>query len=445
MVQEFLREKVMAKKDPLSCVDTERAIIGVVVASRGNALDNVRLPEEAFTTVQTRECWKGCVRLYSRGVQIDPAALIAEMGDQYARIGKSQFEEIIAWQPAENTHLYENILKEKLMLRRLRDTADHIKEAVVVPGVSATDVLGTASSELGMVDADGDANNLAPVLLDKISAELLDMQQGNVPPVIKTHIEWFDRNIGGLYPGEYIAIASRPGLGKTALMEAIIENLVANEYNQRPVLVFERDMNPKTFMIRLACRAARIPYTFYHRRSLSEPQIAYLMKIVDKYKTAPLILKSPAGMTPETMIAEIRREVRVNKVEAVFLDHIQALNTGKDDLRTGLTKASLQLRACVTDYNVSLTALAHINRSGAEKPTANDIKEFDQLLGDVDALMMLWRDKDKEPEEDRTDSRAPKAMVASVGKCRSGGTPDITLWWDGPTMSFTERVEAKEE
>lgn len=432
------------KKDPLSSIDTERAIISIIVSTRGEALDNIRLPDEAFTTVQTREPYIACQKLYGRGVSIDPPALIAELGDTYGRIGKTQFEELISYVPIENANLYANILKDKMMLRRMRDVAQKIEREVVVDGVKASEILGKANIELAAVDADADSENLAPVLWDKVDKEIVDMINGEIPPYIRTFIPWMDKAFGGLYPGEYLGIASRPGLGKTALMEAIIQNLTTNEYNPVPTLVFERDMSPKQLIIRLACRAATVPFHMYHRRTLNPGQMDRLRKAIALYRKVPLIVKSPAGMNVDTMIAEIRREVRVNKVETVFLDHIQSLGSNEKEMRVELTRASMALRSCCTDYNIALTVLAHINRTGKDKPSENDIKEFDQLLGDVDGLMMLWRDHEKDDPEMADDPNTPKAAMATVGKCRSGGKFDIPLWWHGPAMSFTERVVSEE-
>jgi replicative DNA helicase len=132
------------------------------------------------------------------------------------------------------------------------------------------------------------------------------------------------------------------------------------------------------------------------------------------------------------MSAIVRRDHRTKGTRAVFLDHIQVLSVGKD-IREGLTRASIAIRQTVTETNIPHVVLAHINREGSKgRPTAENIKEFDQLHGDCDGMAILWTDADKtkiEPGE-------MLPMKVFFAKNRNGPTGEDSLLFDGSLMAF---------
>jgi len=250
---------------------------------------------------------------------------------------------------------------------------------------------------------------------------------------IPTTLGPWDEQFGGLMPGQLYALAGRPATGKTAALEMMIQACLEREL---PVCVFEKDMSPEKLIARMACRATDVQYWRYSRGAMHPAEIRNLRRGIEVFEKCPMHLYNPTGLTAERMCQIARRDIRINGVKAVFLDHIQALKVGKD-LREGLTQASLTIRASVTETDVPHVVLAHINRNGAKgRPRPEDIKEFDQLYGDCDGMMILWND------QDRTELAQDEMMTTKfyTAKNRDGGVSEAEMLFDGTRMMFKPKA-----
>jgi replicative DNA helicase len=231
------------------------------------------------------------------------------------------------------------------------------------------------------------------------------------------------------------ALAGRPGCGKTAMMEEMIQSLLFQEV---PVCVFEKDMSPEKLMARIACRGVGVPFWRYARGIMDRMSVSRIREALAVLRKQPLYVFNPTTLTADKMCSIARKCIRLNGVGAVFLDHIQALRVGeKQDLRAGLTQASLTIRANVTETNVPHILLAHINREGSKgRPSPENIKEFDQLYGDCDGMGILWSEKS------RADLEEGELMEMNfyVAKNRDGEITDDPLLFDGANLSFKNKA-----
>jgi len=206
--------------------------------------------------------------------------------------------------------------------------------------------------------------------------------------------------------------------------------------DDRPVLVFEKDMAPRMMIERMACRLAKVSYWNFSRGFASGHERSEIRRFNDALKQTPLLLYNPTGLTAEKMSAITRREKRVSKIEAVFLDHVGVLTVGKD-LREGLTKGSICIRTTATETDLPHVVLSHINRNGAKsRPTPEDIKEFDQLFGDCDGMGILWT------EEDKTQVKNGDYLKMKIyfAKNRFGPVGEEDILFDGKLMAFRNKA-----
>ena len=260
-------------------------------------------------------------------------------------------------------------------------------------------------------------------------AKLTRMDSGQVEPGLRTGISAWDALFGGLLPGQYYGLGGRPGMGKSAMMEQMIYRLVAEEV---PVLLFEKDMSLGMLIERIACREARVPYWRFIRRLTNHEERERIRVVVDGLGKSCLRLHNPTNLTADKLCAMVRREQRQHGVQAVFLDHIQLLDVGKE-LREGLTRASIALSRHIPESNIPHVVLFHVNRNAAAgRPRGEDVKEFDQLLGDVDALAMLWSEVKR--EDLRPGESLPVKFFAP--KNRNGAVAEEEMLFESELMRF---------
>ena len=328
---------------------------------------------------------------------------------------------------------YLPILQDQLARRRLHALFTWgVQE--IIGRRDAAQITAEAQQRLATCEPLADtADHILPGAISDLLLELDDLDAGKKPRALQTCIPAWNRAFGGLPDAAYLALGGRPGTGKTAMMEQIVFDLLVSEV---PVCVFERDMSPKKLLARMACRSANVPFWKLAKGYTNAQERERIRTAYAGLNTSKLRLHNPRGLTAAKLCSIVRREIQLYGIQAVFLDHIQVLDLDGEELRTGLTRASTMLRANTTETGVPHVVLFHINRNGAKggRPAPEDVKEFDQLLGDVDGMVMLWGEKRMEDMP----TGEPLPVNFYTAKNRDGATAEDEILFDGDTMTFTE-------
>lgn len=274
-------------------------------------------------------------------------------------------------------------------------------------------------------------------LLESSHSEVMDLlsklKSGEGLGAIKTGISAIDESIMGVVPGMFDVYAAEAGCGKTSLVEMIALRMLLEE---RPVLIFQRDMTPAGFYFRLACRMAGVTVSeirkYYQRM---KPEIEQVEKWALKLSKTPLKLYSPDGCTGADVRSIARRESRKSGIKVVIVDHIRTLRHTKKTSWDGLEESSGYIRQSTNETGIPHIVLAHINREGAksERPTISNIKGGDQLKDDSDNCCVMWA------SEGKVDSIIPpenKKISFAFDKCRWDWSSVHTMNYNGPKMRF---------
>lgn len=414
--------------------DTERAFIGCVVQSQGAVLDTYRATPEHFFRFDTRLVFEAAEHLYANGKPVTTFTVRQRLTkEQVEQVGgDSAIIEICNSASAGMAEYLFGILNDKLTLRRTQEALAWA-QAEIFTTMDSRAFCGELTSRMSGLEAESASENMVPTCISAIRKKLDRMDAGITETGYRTPLDVWDRAFGGIINGQMYALAGRPGAGKTAMMETLIDNLLSQG---APVSVFEKDMSPQKLMERLACRGVGVPFWRYAQGKLERHSTAKIRKALEVIEKQPLYVYNPAGLTAEKFCAIARRDIRTKGVKAVFLDHIQTLKVGRD-MREGLTQASLTIRAHVTESNVPHIILAHLNRNGAKgRPKPEDIKEFDQLYGDCDGMALLWSEKD------RADLDPGEWMDVNfyVAKNRDGDVTEDSVWFDGANLTFKNKT-----
>lgn len=250
---------------------------------------------------------------------------------------------------------------------------------------------------------------------------------------IESGLRPIDSTLGGLCQAQLLYICARAGKGKTAALEQMFEKLLGQE---RPILVFQRDMPVDMMIERMACRSASVSYFVYRKGCSSREDNLRVRHELEKLKRlkGKLIIRSPFQLTAQDLLSIVRKDKNKYGIEAVFLDHIQNIDIGKYELREGLTKASSTIRRSAQDSKLPHVIIAQLNREAQEgvRPKASNVKEFDGAYADCDAMVMLWSEKSQ--TEISPGELLP--VKFTFVKNRHGPETEEEMMFDGALMKF---------
>jgi replicative DNA helicase len=80
------------------------------------------------------------------------------------------------------------------------------------------------------------------------------------------------------------------------------------------------------------------------------------------------------------------------------------------------------------EHEVPVILISQLNRNvehrGGE-PELHDLRDSGAIEQDADIVLLMWRDDEDE-------------VKIKIGKQRDGPTPELPIWFDGASFTFTE-------
>src|SRR5690606_20847356 len=141
------------------------------------------------------------------------------------------------------------------------------------------------------------------------SIEVVDAALGHlfgekeIVPGIPTGINDLDELIGGLYPGQMIVLAGRPGHGKTTLGAQIARNLANNGV---PTVFFSQEMPKEELGQRNASAETGVAFSKIREGKVSSKELEDLAGYVDQQEDKPLYVDDD----PDQSVGEISLKTR---------------------------------------------------------------------------------------------------------------------------------------
>ncbi len=431
------------ENDVAQDTESEKALLCLIMQSNGQVLDDVPLVDEHFLYPPHRILFPIFKEIVESGHTVDftlvssaltARSLVMEAG------GLGYLQKIqITGAPYSNRHEYFSAVNECLCRRRLLEIGQIAQDGARPTGESVEESAGKIADKLSSLDPSSSGNDVLAPTCDAAITRIDAIAAGNTQRGPRTGIEAWDDAFGGMVPGWMFALCARQGLGKTAMMEQMVAEILAGG---EPVCVFSCDMDPEQLVMRMACRGAGVSLRALERGKVDPMKVSEVKENIKLLKRTKFRLHNLTHLDSDTLIATCRNDMRRYKCKIFFLDHIQLIKPKKDeDRRTAISNASKAIRNLCTRYKATFVALAHLNRNAAEETArAHHVKESDDVLGEADGLVMLHATED--PSE--LEMGEPWEIDFIVGKNRLGPTGrKYPLDFHREIMEFHRRDLAK--
>ena len=199
---------------------------------------------------------------------------------------------------AANCERYAEIVKEKSILRRLMNLASTIYSKAQRQEGEVKELLDEAESkvfEIATRRTDKgfqQIKNLLPATFNKM--EELDKLKGQITGLATSMTE-LDNLTAGMHGGEFIVIAGRPGMGKTAFALRIMENVAVEQ--GKGCAIFSLEMSSEQIVQRLLCSRARVGSHRLRTGSLRDHEWTNLNIAAGPLAESPIYIDDSASMT----------------------------------------------------------------------------------------------------------------------------------------------------
>ena len=335
---------------------------------------------------------------------------------------------------AANIGAYADIVRERAVLRQLISAGSGITEsAFEAEGRTSEDLLDAAMKavfDISDEQLDGDGPlQVAPMLDDAFERIDQRFKNPNALTGLETGFADLDRYTAGFQDSDFIVIAGRPSMGKTALAVNIAEHAVmhAND-NDAAVLIFSMEQPAEQLVIRLLSSLGRIDQNRLRTGKLDEEDWPRLEGAVNQLKHKPLYIDDAGGLTPNAVRARARRVARIAGLKLIIVDYMQLMRSeGRSENRTlELSEISRTLKSVARELRCPLVALSQLNRAlenrEDKRPRMSDLRESGAIEQDADVILFIYRD-----EEYNEDSEDKGLAEVIIGKQRNGPTGRIKM------------------
>ena len=345
---------------------------------------------------------------------------------------------------ATNVGAYADIVRERAILRQLISAGSDIAESAFEPdGRSSDDLLESAMQTVfdisdARLQGDGPLQ-VAPLLTDAFERVDLLSKNPNALTGLETGFADLDRYTAGFQDSDFIVIAGRPSMGKTALAVNIAEYAVMHEDdNEAAVLIFSMEQPTEQLVLRLLSSLGRIDQNRLRSGRLHDDEWPRLESAVNQLKHKPLYIDDTGGLTPNAVRARARRVARsAGRLKLIVVDYMQLMRAeGRSENRTlELSEISRTLKAIAKEMRCPLVALSQLNRAVEnredKRPRMSDLRESGAIEQDADVILFIYRD-----DVYNKDSEDKGLAEIIIGKQRNGPTGMFKLRFFGELTKF---------
>ncbi len=442
----------MEERVPPQNIEAEQSVLGAMLIDKeAIAKATEILSAEDFYREAHRVIFSAMLEIYNKNEAVDMITVtdILRRDNKLEDVGGIAYITSLAnvVLTAANVKYHAEIVAEKSVLRQLVKVSTEI----AAMGYEANDEVGvlldTAESrilEISNRKKRADFTPISAVLMDSVqNIEKLLNNKGGLTG-IPTGFNDLDKLTSGLHPSDFIILAARPSMGKTALALNIVQNVALRAHKRvggdpRSVAFFSLEMSKEQLVNRMLCAEANIDSQRLRIGEMKEDDWTHLWDACDVMSKAKIYIDDTAGITVMDMRSRARRLKAEHGLDLIVVDYLQLMQgSGKrntsGDRQQEVSEISRSLKALARELDVPVLALSQLSRGvearQVKRPMLSDLRESGSLEQDADIVAFLYREDYYNPE---TENKHTELIIA---KHRNGPVDTVNLFFHKQFTKF---------
>lgn len=403
----------------------EKEILGCIL--KDNSLINeTNININHFQSESSKLLFQSMLVLASRGDAIDQVTLMAENYDYIQDLGGVNFiTELKSIGDVNNFETYERRFIEQYKERESKN--------IVANWMSNKDA--NTNDLITKLQEIEDAGIVEEESIKNVIAKMKELPFSNTPTNrgVPSGLRDLDKFLGGFRNTESYIIGARPSMGKTALMLYLA--LSAIKSGAVP-LIFSLEMSKESLTMRLFSMLGNInTFLAQDPQSLTNAQKENWKSAGETLEKLDFEIYDSSMQTIPYMRSQIRKAKRKyeGKQVVVFIDYLTLIEyEGKyNNEKDRVTEISKGLKNMARDYDCPVITLAQLSRAVEQRqdkrPMMSDLRESGGIEQDADGIIFLYRDSYYNPENDSNE------LEIILAKHRNGPTGTATVYYNKAT------------
>ena len=424
------------KKTPPHSLEAEKTVLGGILVNNEslNTVLSIISPEDFYKDANRKIIEKIIVLvdkslpadLLSLSEELQRAGALDEVG------GASYLASLMDGVPKSlNVEYHAQIIKEKSLLRRLIMSSAKIISSSYEQKEDADELLNEAQAAILEVAE----QRVKPgfVRVGHLTKPTLDMiatlaERREAVTGVPTGFRDLDNLTAGLHKSEFIVVAARPSMGKTALCLNISQYV--GQQTDYAVGFFSMEMAKEQIIIRMLGADSQLDIKRVRTGFISEREFEKLKLSAEALSHARIFLDETSGLTVMEMKAKARRLKMENNLDVLFIDYIQLMRPGGrfENRNQEMAYISRSLKELAKEIQIPVVGISQLSRAPEKgrrepRPQLSELRESGAIEQDADVVIFIYRPEVYHPQDESLRGIAE----VNVAKQRNGPTDILRL------------------
>ncbi|WP_055667135.1 replicative DNA helicase [Desnuesiella massiliensis] len=415
-------------------LEAELQVLGAILIDNNSICSIIDfLHYEDFYNPRNSIIYKTMVDMYKNNENIDLTTLADRLSNKLQEVGGITYlSEICAsCLSAVSVAAYGEIVKEKSNKRRLMDIMKASMEDINKRDIKSNILIDDMQHKLINIKffkslEDGSLEEPMVSFLSRLEERY---KNGGDTEGIKCGFKNLDKALGGLMRQDFIILAARPSMGKTAV--ALNLALKVSIESKANTAFFNLEMGKQQIIERAIASMTDIPLKSIKNGIFEDDAFVSIAKASNTIITSGLKIYDKI-FTLQGIREECKRLKLQGGLDVVFIDYLQLINSEeKAENRTqDISKISRSLKLMAKEFDITVIALSQLSRApetrSDHRPMLSDLRESGAIEQDADIVMFLYRD-----EYYNADTDKPGIIECIIAKNRNGEVGTARLKWKG--------------
>jgi len=447
------------KKAPPHSLEAERSILGGILVNNQNlsVVLSVIGPEDFYREAH-RQILDRIILLIDKGLPVDLLSLTEALkrdGLLEEAGGASYLASLMDGVPRSlNVGYHAQVVKEKALLRRLIASSMKIvtssyeehdePDAILDEAQSAIIDVAEQRTKTGFIPM----GQLVPATLETL--EVMSKRRDFITGVPSGFTD-LDRITSGFHRGEFVVVAARPSMGKTALCLNIAEHVGLR--TPQAVGFFSMEMSLEQLTIRMLCADAKVDLQKIRMGLISGRDMEKIKLSAEVLAPARIYLDETPGLTVLEMKAKARRLKMEGNLDILFVDYMQLMRTSQrfENRNQEMSFISRSMKELAKELQIPVVGISQLSRAPEKgrkepRPILSDLRESGAIEQDADVVIFIYRPEVYIKADEAEKAKMKGLAEVDVAKQRNGPTDTAQLvFFDRYTLFANKERSAAEE
>ncbi|KPK63739.1 hypothetical protein AMJ83_05975 [candidate division WOR_3 bacterium SM23_42] len=441
------------KNIPPHSLEAEESVLGAILLD-SNALPKAMeiLNEEHFYQAANQKIYRAILHLFNRNVTSDLVTVTdwLKQNKMLDEVGGPEYLSNLVANvlTTANIEHHARVVLDKAIKRNVIHVSMEMLKNSFEDSQTAAELVDYAQNTVFQIKEKGLRKEPVSIrgYITKIIETAESMRGARMVTGVETGYYELDEITSGLQKGDFIVVAGRPSMGKTAFVLNVAA--FAAIKNNLPIGIFSVEMSGEALVQRLLCSEAKVSLRNLRRGMLRNEDWVNLATAAGNLDKAPIFIDDSAQLSIYELKAKARRLKADYNIEMLIVDYLQLLEGPKIaravSRQQEISEISRSLKALAKELDCPLVVVSQLSRMPEhrehKRPILADLRESGAIEQDADVVIFIYRDEVYDPQTEK------KGIAEiNVAKQRNGPTGILELGFYNEYTQFANLTLREEE